>query len=108
MKDYIKVTYRDIAQMLCKALPFPDDELRDRIAEHAEVIKGMSTEARLALKCAYVFSHKVPREEREDMFQELALALLEAKAPNEKLAYTIARCDWMNWWGKFKKPFKAI
>jgi len=56
----------------------------------------------VSLKSAYIFSAKVPRDEREDMFQELALAILQARTKDEKLAYAIARCDWRNWWQKFK------
>ena len=54
------------------------------------------------LKMAYIFSRKVPRQEREDFFQDIALILLEKQIDNQRLAYAIARCDWRDWWKKYK------
>jgi len=65
-------------------------------------LKKLRHEAKLALSEAYVFSRKAPREEREDLFQDLFLALWEAKVKDEKLAYAIARCDWKDWWKRYK------
>ena len=100
--NYIKVEYRAIAKMLCKALPVDGQEFADKINEYTAVIKALPPAAKLALKSAYIFSQKVPREEREDLFQDIALAVLQAKATDERLAYAIARCDWQNWWPKYK------
>jgi hypothetical protein len=102
MKRFIKVTYRDIAKMLASALPIEGEEFREKVEVNLNTIKSLSTEAKNALKSAYIFSRKVPRQEREDLFQELALAVLKAHTKDEKLAYAIARCDWINWWKKFK------
>ena len=101
MTNYIKVTYRDIAKMLCQALPVEGSEFSLKVEEYIIELKRMPQGAKLALKSAYIFSRKVPREEREDMFQELALAVLKAKATDERLAYAVARCDWRNWWAKY-------
>lgn len=98
---HIKVTYREVAKMLASALPIEDEEFGAKVSEYIATIKAMPTHQKLALKCAYVFSRKVPYEERGDFFQELALALLEAKADDERLAYAIARCDWRDWWQKY-------
>lgn len=100
--DYLKVTYRDIAKMLASALPVEAEEFGLKVETYLEAIKAMPIEAKNALKVAYVFSRKVPREEREDMFQDIALAVFKAKASSEKLAYTIARLDWLDWWDKYK------
>lgn len=100
--EYLKVTYRQIAKMLTSALPVEDHEFRGKVEEHIEAIRKLPKDQRKALLIAYVFSRKVPWQEREDMFQELTLALLEAKAPDERLAYSIARCDWQDWWRRFK------
>ena len=51
---------------------------------------------------AYIFSRKVPSQERKDFFQDIALALFKAHARDDKLAYAIARCDWRDWWKKYK------
>jgi hypothetical protein len=100
--SYIKVTFRTIAKMLCSALPVEGEDFGEHVNTTVEAIQQLSTEAKIALRSAYVFSRKVPRAEREDLFQELSLALLKARTKDEKLAYAIARCDWMNWWKKFK------
>ncbi len=88
--------------MLCASLPVEGEEFGKAVESTLTTIKSMPQEHRIALKSAYIFSRKVPREEREDMFQELALALLEARTKDERLAYTIARCDWRNWWEKYQ------
>ena len=102
MKRFIKVTYRDIAKMLASALPIEGEDFREKVETNLKTIQSLTTEVKNALKSAYIFSRKVPRQEREDLFQELALAVLKARTKDEKLAYAIARCDWINWWKKYK------
>ena len=102
MADYMKVTYRDIAKMLTRALPGADDSKTNQTENYITAIKALPAEARVALKSAYIFSRKVPRDDREDMFQELVLAILKARTKDERFAYAIARCDWRNWWEKYR------
>jgi len=101
-KAKIEVNNRDIAKMLCKAMPIEAEDFRAKVEAYMLVIKKLKPAQRLAMKAAYIFSSKVPREEREDMFQELALALLRKDTNEEKLAYSIARMDWVDWWRKYK------
>ena len=96
-KQYIEVTYRDIAKMLASALPIEGDGFGCQVNDNLEVIKRLPLEAKHALKVAFVFSRKVPRHEREDLFQDIALAVLKVKTRDERWAYSIARCDWKNW-----------
>ena len=98
----LNVTHRDIAKLFCKALPLDGDDYGTAVNDAVDAINKLTPECKLALKSAYIFSAKVPREEREDMFQTLAMTLIEARVKDEKLAYTIARCDWVNWYKKFK------
>jgi len=100
-QTYLKVTFRDIAKMLASALPVEGQEFGIKVNEYVETIKAMTPENKTALKVAYIFSRKVPREERQDLFQDIAVTLLEAKNKDEKLSYAIARCDWKNWWSKY-------
>jgi hypothetical protein len=102
MKNYVKVEYREIAKMLASALPVEGDEFGAKVELYLDTIKRLPIEAKLALKSAYIFSRKVPREERQDLFQDIALAVLKVKATDEKLAYAIARCDWQDWWSKYR------
>jgi len=101
-KQYIEVTYRDIAKMMSSALPVEGEEFGLKVAETLQTIKRLPKEAKIALKVAYVFSRKVPRQEREDLYQDIALAVFRAHLKDERLAYAIARCDWKNWWRQFK------
>ena len=101
MKQDKDITYRDIAKMLIKAMPIEGQEFTDKVNEYLDIIKAMPKEAKVALRSAYIFSRKVPREEREDLFQELCLTVLKAKTKDEKLGYAIARCDWRDWWAKY-------
>ena len=99
---YFKVTLRDIAKLLCKSLPVQDDEFTDAINTTLSTLKTLPTHHKTALKVAYVFSRKVPKEERDDFFQELSCTLLESGKQAPKLQYAIARCDWVNWWKRYK------
>ncbi|KKN16889.1 hypothetical protein LCGC14_0971510 [marine sediment metagenome] len=101
-KQYIDVTYRDIAKMMSSALPVNGDDFGLKVGETLEIIKSLPQEAKIALKVAYVFSRKVPRQEREDLYQDIALAVFKAHTKEERLAYAIARCDWKNWWSRYK------
>jgi hypothetical protein len=95
------ITYRNVAKMLASALPLAGEEFGEAVNNYLEAIKRLPKGAKVALRSAYIFSRKVPAQEREDLFQELALAILEAKVEDERLAYAIARCDWQDWWEKY-------
>jgi hypothetical protein len=101
------LTYRNIAKMLASAIPdhnghgYQDEQFTSLVNEYLEEIKRLPQEAKVALKSAYIFSHKVPRQEREDVFQDIALAVLKARTGEERLAYAIGRCDWKDWWSKY-------
>lgn len=103
----IQVEYRQIAKFLVKNLPLDGQEFSAKVEEVLASIKKLRPANRTALKAAYVFANKVPRDERQDLFQELVLALLERATKDERLAYSIARFDWMDWWKRYstKKHF---
>lgn len=100
--DIKKIDYRQIARLFTQALPLDDTERLEVTNTYLDVIKALPVEAKIALRSAYIFSCKVPREEREDLFQDLALTLLKARQGDEKLAYAIARCDWIDFWKSYK------
>ena len=97
-----EVTYRNIAKMLASALPVQGAEFGHKVEQYLTTINQLDIETKNALKSAYIFSRKVPREEREDLFQDIALAVFKAKTKDMKLAYAIARCDWIDFWKRYK------
>jgi len=101
----VKVTLRDIAKMLVKAMPIDGQEFGDKVEAYIAILKKLKPEAKTALAAAYVFSSKVNKQDREDMFSDIVLAVLKANVKDEALAYSIARCDWMDFWRKqYHKP----
>ena len=96
------IAYRHIAKMLASALPVENEEFGLKVNQYLATIKKLNIETKIALKSAYIFSRKVPREEREDLFQDIALAVYKAKTKDEKLGYAIARCDWIDFWKHYK------
>jgi hypothetical protein len=97
-----EVTCRHVAIMMASALPIEGEDFRNRVEANLEAIKSLPVEQKTALKMAYIFSRKVPRQEREDLFQDIAIKLFEANTSEQRLAYAIARCDWRDWWKKYK------
>ncbi len=94
-------TYRNIAKMLASALQEENEDFGAHVEEYLEQIKKLSTDNQRALHYAYIFSRKAPQQERNDIYQELAIRLLESRPINDKLAYAIARCDWKDWWAAY-------
>jgi len=102
MEQVKDITYRHVAKMLASALPVEGQEFGLKVEQYLETIKRLPQEAKTALKSAYIFSRKVPREEREDLFQDITLAVLKIQTKDERLAYAIARCDWQDFWKRYK------
>ena len=102
MEQIKELTYRHIAKMLASALPVEGKEFGLKVELNLDTIKRLPQEAKTALKSAYIFSRKVPREEREDLFQDITLAVLKVQTKDERLAYAIARCDWQDFWKAYK------
>ncbi|MDD2661998.1 MAG: hypothetical protein PHY54_20325 [Methylococcales bacterium] len=95
-------TYRNIAKMLASALQVEGEEFGAHVEVYLNQIDKLPTDCKRALHYAYIFSRKAPQQDREDLYQELAIKLLESRPCNDKLAYAIARCDWKDWWKAFK------
>lgn len=102
MESKVSVPVRELAKLFAKALPVEDSAYRGKVDEYAESVKRLPRSSRIALECAYIFSRKAPREEREDLFQELGLAVLETGMDSQRLAYTICRRDWQDWWRRYR------
>jgi hypothetical protein len=97
------VNHQQIARAAVGAPNFEnDDEYIELVKSTAKEFGKLGANAQLAIEAAYIFSRKVPINERQDFFQELVLAVLESGTENAAFAYTIARRDWQDFWRSYK------
>lgn len=99
----LQCTYRQVAKGMASGLPLEGEKFREAIVEYLRAIKSLPIADRIALKCAWIFSRRVPAQERQDCLQHFYLLLLDKPTQDERLAYTIARCDWKNWWRDYTR-----
>jgi len=92
----MRVTCRQIARVLVKGLPLNDDEVAGKVDEYTKAIEAMPEKTRHALQSAYIFSSKVPPEEREDLFQDIVYAVLQKSKDGEGVAYMTGRGKWLD------------
>jgi hypothetical protein len=97
-----KATYQQVSKAILGPNLDRDDSFIELVKQTAKQIEGLGVNAKLAIEAGYIFSRKVPQEERQDVFQELITAILESGTESAAFAYTIARRDWQNWWSKYK------
>ena len=102
MQIITKATYQQVSKAMLGPNFERDDSFIELVKETAKGIQSLGINAKLAIEAGYVFSHKVPKEERQDLFQELVTAILDSGTEDAAFAYTIARRDWQNWWAKYK------
>jgi hypothetical protein len=97
-----KANYQQIAKAAISHSFDDDDEYIELIKTTSQQYAKLDDNAKLAIEAAYIFSRKVPMVERQDLFQELVLAVLDSGTEKPEFAYTIARRDWQDWWRTFK------
>jgi len=103
MQIITKANYQQIAKAAIGGPNFDnDDQYLELVKTTAKELENLGTNAKLAVEAGYIFSRKVPGNERQDLFQELVLAILDSGTENPAFAYTIARRDWQDWWAKYK------
>jgi len=102
MTIIIKATYQQVSKAMLGTGFDRDDSFIELVKQTAKQIEGLGVNARLAIEAGYIFSRKVPHEERQDVFQELVTAILDSGTEDAAFAYTIARRDWQNFWTKYK------
>lgn len=96
----MNVSYRRLARMYVLSLPIHKPEkFSAKVEEYVQTIEALPLETQLALKAAYIFSHikSIPADEREDLFQDFALAVYKTQTTSEALAYTVARRTWISY-----------
>jgi len=97
-----KATYQQMAKAILGPNFDRDDSFIELVKQTAKQIGQLGLNAKLAIEAGYIFSRKVPQEERQDVFQELVTAILDSGTESAAFAYTIARRDWQNWWAQYK------
>ncbi len=97
-----KATYQNISKAMLGPNFDRDDSFIELVKQTAKQVEALGINAKLAIEAGYIFSRKVPQEERQDLFQELVAAILDSGTEDAAFAYTIARRDWQNWWAQFK------
>jgi hypothetical protein len=97
-----KANYQQIAKAAISHSFDDDDEYIEVVKRTASEFDKLNDNAKLGIEAAYIFSRKVPMSERQDLFQELVVAVLDSGTEKPEFAYTIARRDWVDWWRSFK------
>lgn len=103
MQAIAATSYQTIAKRAIGDDSFADDKAYlDLVQSTKRSFEELTPNAQLAIEAAYIFSRKAPREERQDLFQELLVAVLASGTENAAFAYTIVRRDWQNWYSTYK------
>lgn len=102
MQIITNATYQQVSKAMLGPNFDRDDSFIELVKQTAKQVEGLGVNAKLAVEAGYIFSRKAPREERQDLFQELVTAILDSGTEDAAFAYTIARRDWQNWWSKYK------
>jgi len=97
-----KATYQQVSKTILGPNFDRDDSFIELVKETAKQVESLGINAKLAIEAGYIFSRKVPKSERQDLFQELVTAILDSGTEDAAFAYTIARRDWQNFWNKYK------
>jgi len=98
----MNVSYRSIAKVLAQGMPLDGQDYSDKVEEYIKAIEAMPVEQQSALKASYIFSRKAPREECQDLFQDLVSKCLTALAKNapirdpEPFCYKTVRLAWLD------------
>ena len=101
VQNGLKVEYRTIAKWLNSYTEQSDNEFVANVETSLHEIKDLPSHQRLDMKLAYIFSRKVPHQERQDVYQDIMAALIEYGQGDVKLLYAIARNVWRTWWRNY-------
>ena len=102
MSIITKATYQQVSKAMLGPNFERDESFIELVKETAKGIQSLEIKAKLAIEAGYIFSRKVPQNERQDVFQELVTAILDSGTEDAAFAYTIARRDWQNFWSKYE------
>jgi DNA-directed RNA polymerase specialized sigma24 family protein len=92
---------RKLAKALAKGLPVEGAAFGEHVDRIEHEVKALPKVRKTTLTLAYMFSAKVPRQERDDVSQEIILACLESGQTEERNLYVVARRTWVDWFRKW-------
>lgn len=98
----MEVSYRSIAKLLARGMPLEGQDYSAKVESYIKSIEAMPVEQQATLKASYIFSRKAPREERQDLFQDLVsscLTVLATKTPirdPDPFCYKTVRLAWLD------------
>ena len=88
---------RKLAKALAKGLPVEGAAFGEHVDRIEHEVKALPKVQKTTLTLAYMFSAKVPHQERDDVSQEIILACLESGQTEERNLYVVARHTWAEW-----------
>jgi hypothetical protein len=77
-------------------------EFKAMVDWFTQEIDNLPRQAQIALATAYIWASKAPKQEQEDLFQELTLKLIENGTEIEQIAWVVSHADWVDWWRRYK------
>jgi hypothetical protein len=92
---------RKLAKALAKGLPVEGAAFGEHVDRIEHEVKALPKVRKTTLTLAYMFSAKVPRQERDDVSQEIILACLESGQTEESHLYMVARHTWAVWFKRW-------
>lgn len=92
---------RKLAKALAKGLPVEGAAFGEHVDRIEHEVKALPKVQKTTLTLAYMFSAKVPRQERDDVSLEIILACLESGQTEESHLYVVARRTWVDWFRKW-------
>jgi DNA-directed RNA polymerase specialized sigma24 family protein len=92
---------RKLAKALAKGLPVEGAAFGEHVDRIEHEVKALPKVQKTTLTLAYMFSAKVPHQERDDVSQEILLACLESGQTEERNLYVVARRTWVDWFRKW-------
>ena len=88
---------RKLAKALAKGLPVEGAAFGEHVDRIEHEVKALPKVRKTTLTLAYMFSAKVPRQERDDVSQEIITACFESGQTEESHLYVVARNTWIEW-----------
>jgi DNA-directed RNA polymerase specialized sigma24 family protein len=88
---------RKLAKALAKGLPVEGAAFGEHVDRIEHEVKALPKVQKTTLTLAYMFSAKVPHQERDDVSQEIITACFESGQAEESHLYMVARRTWVEW-----------